>query len=198
MGFTPWGAIAKGIGDLTGSVGKIIEGNRLKKRGKNLKRSEGFDYVDSAFKQNRDLAEQGAYSNRSFNQGVDEANLRKGSATSTYAAGQMGGSAAKKLAIAGNAENTFANRMSKLRQTGRNERLDRVDKLMSTNSTLGAIRSQNESRFWETKYAFENAGRKAIYGGIEGIGKAISSNSSMIPGGFGKASGGGGGGFGGF
>ncbi len=177
----PWQKVVQAVGDTVGPVTKIIMGNKQKKMARNLKRSDGFDYIAPELKENQDLSEQGAYSNRSFNQGVDEANLRKATAGSRYSAG-LTGSAAKKLSAGASSENKYINRLQLLRQKGRNERLGRVDKLMNANVMVGNVRAANEQRFQDTKAALKGASMQNIYGGISSWGDAISNSASMFGG----------------
>ena len=102
--------IAKAAGSAAGGIGQMVLGARQKKWAKNLKKN---DFVSSEFTKNQELAEQGAYSARSQNQGADEAALRKQSAGGRYSASQMAGSAAKRLAGMAGQENTYLNQLSR-------------------------------------------------------------------------------------
>lgn len=171
--------IAKAVGNTMGSIGQMVLGARQKKWAKNLKKN---DFVASEFTKNQELAEQGAYSARSQNQGADEAALRKQAAGGRYSASQMAGSAAKRLAGMAGQENTYLNQLSRLRQQGRRERVGRVNRSMMANEKVGTLRQENERRFQDQKEALRGASIQNIYGGIDNFGKGVANSLSLFGG----------------
>jgi len=175
----PIGPAIKLGGDLLKLVPKMILGAKQRKRARNLQRSEGFDYISPELLKNQALAEQGAYSARSFGQGADEAAIRKQAAGGRYAAGQTG-SVAKRLAATSTSTSGYLDRLSRLREKGRGEREGRVGRLMATNVMVGNVKAENERRFQATKEALLGASQQNIYGGVSQLGDTLSQNAGMF------------------
>lgn len=159
------GIIAAASG-LISQGAKIWAGARQRKMAKELKKS---DYVPSELTDNQDLAGQMAFSNRSFNQSVDEAETRKNIATTGYSMKQMAGGAARKLATTSAMSNRFMNNMARMRQRGRNARMNRVDRFMDANRAVGAVKMDNQRRYEAAKSALLGASMQNIYGGISDL-----------------------------
>jgi hypothetical protein len=175
------GAIAATIaGHLINKGAKGILGLVQKNRANKMKfEGSEFDYIPKEMKDNRDLAEQGAYSNRSFNQSVDEANIRKAGAGGRYAASKAG-TVAQRLAGNASTTNQVLNELARVRQTGRNERVGRVDRLMGTNAAIAQRKMENRQRFDDTKRALEGSAMQNVYGAISDFGASIALNRDIF------------------
>jgi hypothetical protein len=170
------GAVVAGASALIKPISQMIAGAKQKKWAKNLKESK---YIPQELMDSMNLTKQGAYSNRSFNQGVDEANLRKGTAGTRYAASQSSGSSAQKLAGVAASETSYLNRLKALREKGRNERLDRVDKYTDASRDVASVKLVNRRRYEAAKSALLGASMQNIYGGIGSMGNAIGDIAGM-------------------
>lgn len=175
--------VAVGAAAVSGGI-KIAQGIKQKKEAKRLEaeKEERFGFISPALKENQALARQGAASNRSGGQGVDEANIRKSAAGARYSSQNLAGSAAQKLAASSSIENKSLDALGGLRNKGRNERLQRVMQLMNANRSIGKQQTENEGRFQDTRDALYGASQQNIYGGISSISDAVAVNA----GGFGS------------
>jgi len=193
------------------AISKGVAARKQRKRADELekqRREEGL-WTSPSMKRAVESSRMGAYSSRSGDQGVAEANLRKQQANQQYMGRMSGGSSSRKLAHMAMTGGQFTDKMMGMMAQGRNEqrgrKLEYENKLMNQGlaeergqrSYEGAVSSlrgaamQNQHSMWEglAGTASDVMGTMAKYnmlngkggGGNEGVGTMGGPNIPLTP-----------------
>lgn len=150
-------------------LSRLFTGLKQKKMARKIKPSK---FIPPSLQDATSQARTAAYSSRSLDQGVAEAELRKQQANQNYVIGQQG-TTAQRLAATASLGNNFTDRMMQLMAQGRNERYGRIQNYENQLLNKANVEMENQRVYEGAKSALRGASMQNIHGFWSGLGDSV-------------------------